>query len=108
VSGGGLLSSVDLGQVGTEFRVPIYIVQGAEDLVTVPDVFRAWFDTLRAPRKRYVLVQRAGHDPNERLLAAMYVLLRELKPGHASSTASDHTSKGIEGAMRRDRPKPVV
>ncbi len=83
--GGGLLSKVDLARLGTQFRVPIYIVQGAEDLVTVPDVSRAWFDKVQAPRKRYVLVQRAGHDANEPLLAAMYALLAELRAEHVSA-----------------------
>ena len=61
--GGGLISTIDLSKLGREFEVPVYLVQGAEDLVTTPDVSRAWFDMIEAPRKRYVLVPRAGHDP---------------------------------------------
>jgi hypothetical protein len=37
---------------------------------------KPWFDSLQAPRKSYVLVQRAGHDPNPPLLAAQYKLLK--------------------------------
>jgi pimeloyl-ACP methyl ester carboxylesterase len=74
-SGDGLLAAVDLRRLGARFDIPIYLVQGAEDLVTTPDVARAWFDTIDAPRKGYVLVQRSGHDPNQAVLAAVRTIL---------------------------------
>lgn len=75
LSGGGMLSTVDLPGLGTRFELPVYLVQGAEDLVTAPEVSRAWFDTVEAPRKRYVLVERAGHDPNPATLDAVRRIL---------------------------------
>jgi len=56
------------------------VVQGAEDLVTTPEVSRAWFDTLEAPDKAYVIVPRAGHDPNPALLAETFRLLKDVAP----------------------------
>jgi pimeloyl-ACP methyl ester carboxylesterase len=56
--------------------VPVFLVQGEEDLLTPPAVTRAYFERLSAPRKQLVTVPRAGHDPNGPLLAAQWQLLR--------------------------------
>ena len=77
MNGDGMFAGVDLPSLGTRFAVPIYIVQGAEDLVTVPDVTRAYVDRIVAPDKAFVPVPRAGHDPNARMLAAVRALLDE-------------------------------
>lgn len=74
-TGKGLLAAVDLRRLGTRFEVPIHLIQGAEDLVTTPGVARSWYDTIDAPRKAYVVVQRAGHDPNAAVLSAVRTIL---------------------------------
>lgn len=74
----GMFSTVDLPKLGLEFAVPVYIVQGAEDLVTVPAVTQRYLDRIDAPKKRLVIVPRAGHDPNEALVAAQFDVLKEI------------------------------
>ncbi|HEX8311204.1 MAG TPA: alpha/beta hydrolase [Chthoniobacteraceae bacterium] len=76
-SGNGLLAAVNLRLLGPWFDVPIHLVQGADDLVTTPDVAHAWFDTIEAPQKDYVLIPRTGHDPNSAALAAVRAILDE-------------------------------
>jgi len=71
----GMLSQVDLPALGRTFAVPVCIAQGAEDLVSVPDVAQRFFDGIEAPEKRFVLVPRAGHDPNRPLLDAVFELV---------------------------------
>ena len=75
------LGGVDLPALGTDFRIPIYIVQGEEDLTTTPDLAKAYFDSLKAPRKKFILVPRTGHEPSLALLASMHaLLLDEVRP----------------------------
>lgn len=76
LQGDGMLSRIDLPALGTTFEVPVYIVQGAEDLVTVPEVATQYFERISAPAKQFVLVPRAGHDPNRGLLDAVFTLVR--------------------------------
>lgn len=84
-NGSGLLDAIDLRRLGSRFEVPIYLVQGQEDLVTAPLVARAWFDSIAAPRKEFVLVERTGHDPNPALLASVRAILeRHLREGSGS------------------------
>ncbi len=82
-NGDGMLSAVDLPSLGSEFGVPFYLIQGSEDLVTTPEVAKHYFDSIRAPDKRYILLEETGHDPNPAMLEAMLELLREI--GHAKA-----------------------
>lgn len=73
----GMFATVDMVRLGLDFKLPVYLVQGQEDLLTTPDVTRRYFDAIRAPVKKLVLVPRAGHDPNLPMVAAQARLLRE-------------------------------
>jgi pimeloyl-ACP methyl ester carboxylesterase len=53
--------STNLVRLGPAFKVPIYFFQGAEDNITLPSVAHAYFDTIRAPRKAFVLFPGGGH-----------------------------------------------
>lgn len=58
------------------FAMPVYVIAGAEDLVTVPEVAKAWFDTLVAPRKEFILLPLTDHDPNVAMIDAEYEVLK--------------------------------
>ena len=73
----GMFSTVDLPGLGLQFAVPVYLVQGSEDLVTVKEVTQRYFDQIDAPKKKLVIVPRAGHDPNDALVKAQYTLLMD-------------------------------
>nr|WP_315401047.1 alpha/beta hydrolase [uncultured Duganella sp.] len=75
--GRGLNASIDMYKLGPKFDLPFYMVQGQEDLLTMPAPGKRYFDFVEAPRKEYVLVPRAGHDPNQPVLDAQYRLLKE-------------------------------
>ncbi|MEX2570984.1 MAG: alpha/beta hydrolase [Gemmatimonadota bacterium] len=74
-AGDGMFSRIDLRRLGTDFEVPVYLIQGAEDLVTTTEVARAYFDSIEAPAKALVVLPRTGHDPNEAMLDAQYEIL---------------------------------
>jgi pimeloyl-ACP methyl ester carboxylesterase len=76
LEGNGMLSMIDLPALGTHFDVPIFLVQGAQDLVTTADVARRYFDSIEAPQKAYVLLPDTGHDPNATMIDAQYELLK--------------------------------
>ena len=76
LNGNGLFSTVDLPALGTTFQMPVYLVQGAEDLVTTPAIARAYFDTIVAPDKQFLLLPRAGHDPNQAMVDAEHEFVK--------------------------------
>lgn len=77
MKGDGIDSKIDLYKLGPKFDVPFYMVQGQEDLWTMPEPSKRYFDFIQAPRKEFVLVPRAGHDPNQPMVDAKYSLLKE-------------------------------
>jgi pimeloyl-ACP methyl ester carboxylesterase len=76
VNGNGMFSKVDLWKLGSAFDVPVFLLHGAEDLVSAPEVAKRYYDSLSAPEKAFVLLPQTGHDPNERMIDAEYNVLR--------------------------------
>ena len=77
LKGDGMASQVDLPALGTHFAIPMFFVEGAQDLLATPDVAQRYYDSLTAPQKHLVLLPRAGHDPNQDVIDAEYAILRE-------------------------------
>ena len=75
--GDGMYSKVDLPKLGTDFAIPMFFVQGAHDLLATPDVARRYYASLTAPQKDMVVLEHAGHDPNQEVVDAEYKMLKE-------------------------------
>lgn len=77
----GPLEQVDLPALGTSFAVPVYMVQGQEDLKALPQLAKSYFDSIQAPRKQFVVVPGCGHDMSvERFNIISGLLLDEIRP----------------------------
>ncbi|OHV36010.1 MULTISPECIES: alpha/beta fold hydrolase [Pseudofrankia] len=51
----------DARLVGTSFEVPFFLIQGAQDVVTLTAPAVAYFEQVRAPAKKLILIDGAGH-----------------------------------------------
>ena len=60
----GMAQSIALDEQVTAFEIPVYVVQGAEDLLMVPEVTERYFDLISAPEKAYSKLERSGHETN--------------------------------------------
>jgi pimeloyl-ACP methyl ester carboxylesterase len=77
----GPLEDVDLPSLGTEFAIPIYIIQGQEDLTALPNLAKAYFDSIKAPLKQFYLVPGTGHEPSApQLELNLKVLTERVRP----------------------------
>jgi pimeloyl-ACP methyl ester carboxylesterase len=47
--------------LGGDFRVPVFVIQGAFDFTTPTSLARSFVDSIRAPRKEFVPVEGGGH-----------------------------------------------
>lgn len=77
LKGDGMASQVDLPKLGTDFAIPMFFVEGAQDLLATPDVAQRYYDSLKAPQKDLVMLEHAGHDPNQDVIDAEYKILKE-------------------------------
>jgi pimeloyl-ACP methyl ester carboxylesterase len=57
----GPLTTVDLKSLGTDFAIPIFVFQGAEDDVAATPLARAYVDAITAPQKKFIAIADAGH-----------------------------------------------
>ena len=71
----------DLRALGLKFDLPVIVIQGAEDRLTVTALAKQYFDSLSAPSKQFVILPKVGHlaifrDPD----AFLEVLTRYARP----------------------------
>jgi len=77
----GPLTQVDLPALGAAFDIPVFIVQGEEDLWTAPELARTYFDTIQAPEKQFFLVEGAGHELSQSGMNQIHhLLLQRVRP----------------------------
>jgi pimeloyl-ACP methyl ester carboxylesterase len=77
----GPLTKVDLPAVGATFLIPIFIIQGQEDLTAIPELAKCYFDSIKAPRKKFYLVPGTGHEDSAASLdVVLKVLLEQVRP----------------------------
>jgi pimeloyl-ACP methyl ester carboxylesterase len=71
----------DLFVTAPRLELPVYVIQGRDDLSTPTEPARAWLDGLQAPEKRFVVLEEAGHfalvTHREALIAELVRLLGE-------------------------------
>lgn len=71
----------DVRALGTTFEIPVFFVQGSEDLVARPDIARRYFNSITAPAKEFVQVPLTGHDLNRAMVDAQYrIMHRRVRP----------------------------
>jgi len=47
--------------LGLEFTIPVYFIQGAEDFTTPTEPARQYLNSIKAPKKEFVSIDGAGH-----------------------------------------------
>lgn len=55
------LLNVNLADLGPDFAIPIIFIQGAKDTVTPLSHAQKYFDSIKAPRKDFVILPTGGH-----------------------------------------------
>lgn len=78
--GDGMGSKINLAANASRFGMPVYLLQGEDDLVTPAEVSRAYFDRISAPKKQFIALPRTGHDPNPTMVSAQSAVLRRVRP----------------------------
>ena len=57
-------STINLINDNLEFKIPVYFIQGSEDLLTPREMTKEYFDKLKAPQKKYFLLPETAHGFN--------------------------------------------
>lgn len=72
-------ASIDMMRDNLNFKIPVYLIQGEEDILTPKEMSRNYFDTLKAPKKEYFLLPKAAHGFNQSVVDTQYKIFRSIK-----------------------------
>ncbi len=72
-------ATINLLKDNLDFKVPIYLIQGNEDILTPKESSKEYFDKISAPKKEYYLLPKAAHGFNESVVKAQYEIFKSLK-----------------------------
>nr|WP_227254240.1 alpha/beta hydrolase [Xanthomonas vasicola]MDO6947940.1 alpha/beta hydrolase [Xanthomonas vasicola]MDO6951223.1 alpha/beta hydrolase [Xanthomonas vasicola]MDO6959992.1 alpha/beta hydrolase [Xanthomonas vasicola]MDO6968472.1 alpha/beta hydrolase [Xanthomonas vasicola] len=86
LAGDGMGPQINLRTLGPQFAMPVYLIQGEQDLVTPAQISKAYFDGLSAPSREFLLLPRTGHDPNSPMTEAQVKVLGRIR---ASALANE-------------------
>jgi len=74
--------ATELPTTANTLKVPVFVIQGKEDMATPTSVAVQYFNVVKAPRKKLILIEHAGHfalvTHREEFLAALVKHVRPL------------------------------
>jgi pimeloyl-ACP methyl ester carboxylesterase len=71
----------NLPALGLDFSVPVFVIQGEHDMTALPELARAYVESIKAPAKKFFLLPGAGHAPSAALWTLTHkVLMEEARP----------------------------
>lgn len=76
MDGYGMANKINLDVCCVDFSVPIYLIQGANDLLTSAQVTEEYYTKIKAPFKEYIYLENTGHDLNIAMLNSQFQALR--------------------------------
>ncbi len=72
-------AGINLFKDNAAFKIPVYLIQGSEDILTPKDITREYFNIIKAPSKKYFLLQKTAHGFNENVLQAQFKIFRSIQ-----------------------------
>ncbi|MFV8443163.1 alpha/beta hydrolase family protein [Flavobacterium sp. LB2P44] len=73
----GIIGSINFLESGLNFKIPIYLIQGEEDILTPKEITISYFDKIKAPKKEFFLVPGAAHGCNQSIIDTQYKIIKE-------------------------------
>lgn len=63
-----MVSNIDFEKDGLVIEIPVYLIQGEQDILTSKEITKPYFDEIKAPKKEYFLVPDAAHGHNQSIV----------------------------------------
>ena len=72
-------SSINLIKDNLEFKIPVFFIQGEEDLLTPQETTLNYFNKISSPEKKYSLLPDTAHGFNEAVVETLYKICKAVK-----------------------------
>jgi pimeloyl-ACP methyl ester carboxylesterase len=70
--------SIHFSETALEFKIPVYLLQGEEDILTSKQFTKPYFDKIHSPYKEYLLMPDAAHGFNQTVLDSQLKALQAI------------------------------
>ena len=71
------MNTINLLKDGLDFKIPVYLIQGEEDILTPKEITKEYFDKIRAPKKEFILLPKTAHGFNQSVVEMQYKIMKE-------------------------------
>lgn len=72
-----MMATVDLMDDNLNFKIPVFLIQGENDILTPKEITKKYFDKIVAPKKEYFLIPKAAHGYNQPVMDMQYKIAKE-------------------------------
>lgn len=72
-----MISSFNLLKDGLDLKIPVYLIQGEEDILTPKEITKEYFDKIRSPKKKFILLPKTAHGFNESVVEMQFKIMNE-------------------------------
>ena len=72
-------ATINLLKDNLDFKIPVYLIQGSEDILTPKEKSKMYFDKLKAPKKKYYLLQKTAHGFNQSVLETQIKIFKSIR-----------------------------
>ncbi len=70
-------STINFFKDGLIFKLPVYFIQGEEDIQTPEEINRVYFNKIKAPEKKFIVLAKADHGFNQSVVDMQYKIMTE-------------------------------
>ena len=70
-------STINLMKDDLVFKIPVYIIQGEEDILTPEPITKEYFKKISAPKKKFILLAKTEHGFNISAIDTQYKIMKE-------------------------------
>lgn len=72
-------ASINFLEHNVHLNLPVYFIQGDEDILTPKESTKLYFDKLQAPEKSYILLPKTAHGFNQAVIDAQYKIFKSIQ-----------------------------
>ncbi|WP_370340864.1 PhoPQ-activated protein PqaA family protein [Mucilaginibacter aurantiaciroseus] len=65
-----MMATINIGKDYYQFKIPVYLIQGEQDILTPMETTKVYFHKIQEPKKQMILVPNAAHGFNQAVLNA--------------------------------------
>jgi len=74
-----MCATINLLKDNLDFKIPVYLIQGNEDILTPKEKTKEYYDKIKAPSKKYYLLPKTAHGFNESVLKTQYKIFKSIQ-----------------------------